>query len=75
MTALNSTVGYRNNLWPATNLAATGCQTVSAIDELEHPKKLIKIIDLLGRTTQLENNKLFFYIYEGGTVEKRLKIE
>ena len=38
-------------------------------------RKLIKIIDLLGRTTIATNNNPLFYIYDNGSVEKKIIIE
>ena len=38
-------------------------------------KKLLKITDLLGRETQGTKNKSLFYIYDDGTVEKKIIIE
>ena len=38
-------------------------------------KELIKTIDILGRETKGKKNELLFYIYDDGTVEKRIKIE
>jgi len=35
-------------------------------------KKLVAITDLLGRPTKEGNNKLLFYIYDDGTVEKKI---
>jgi len=35
-------------------------------------KKLVAITDLLGRPTKDGNNKLLFYIYDDGTVKKKL---
>jgi len=35
-------------------------------------RKLIKIIDILGRPIKETNNQLLFYIYSDGTVEKKL---
>ena len=35
-------------------------------------KKLVAITDLLGRPAKEENNKLLFYIYDDGTVEKKI---
>ena len=35
-------------------------------------KKLVAITDLLGRPAKEGNNKLLFYIYDDGTVEKRI---
>ena len=34
-------------------------------------RNLIKIIDLLGRETALKANKLLFYLYSDGTIEKK----
>ena len=38
-------------------------------------KKLIKTIDILGRETKANKNQPLFYIYDDGTVEKRIIIE
>jgi hypothetical protein len=38
-------------------------------------RKLIKIIDVLGRNTDPKSNAPLFYIYDDGTVEKRIVIE
>ena len=48
--------------------------TPSAIQENTTNKELIKITDLLGRETKQTNQPLF-YIYDDGTVEKRIVIE
>ena len=46
--------------------------TQTAIDNHSiNNKSLIKIIDLLGRETDLETNKLLLYIYSDGTIEKK----
>ena len=37
--------------------------------------KLINIVDLLGRKTNNKNNSLSFYIYDNGTVEKKITLE
>lgn len=43
-----------------------------SIDELENKSKTLKkVIDILGRETLPTPNKILFYIYEDGTVEKR----
>ncbi|MEC7645881.1 MAG: aryl-sulfate sulfotransferase [Bacteroidota bacterium] len=34
--------------------------------------KLIKIIDLLGKETSCQRKKILFYVYDDGTVEKRI---
>ena len=38
-------------------------------------KELLKVTDLLGRETKGTKNKPLFYIYDNGTVEKRIIIE
>ena len=38
-------------------------------------KKLIKVVDLLGRETAIEVNKLLLYIYSDGTIEKKYTIK
>ena len=37
-------------------------------------KKLIMITDVLGRKSKTKNNKLLFYIYSDGTIEKKIKL-
>ena len=38
-------------------------------------KKLIKVVDVLGRETSINNNQTLFFIYEDGTIEKRYIID
>ena len=45
--------------------------TVSAIQEQTTNKELLKVTDLLGRETKA-TNQLLFYIYNDGTVEKKI---
>ncbi len=44
------------------------------INEVINTSKLIKIIDVLGREKK-QTNQLLFYIYNDGTVEKKIIIE
>ncbi len=46
----------------------------SALNENKYSNKLIRIIDMLGRETNQINQPLF-YIYDDGTVEKKIIIE
>jgi hypothetical protein len=55
----------------------TACQTVCGTTEIQEQttnKELLKITDLLGRETKAIN-QLLFYIYNDGTVEKKVVIE
>ena len=38
-------------------------------------KKLIKVVDLLGRETLINNNQILFFIYEDGMIEKRYMLK
>lgn len=46
----------------------------SALNDHKYSKKLIRIIDMLGRETNHINQPLF-YIYDDGTVEKKIILE
>ena len=51
------------------------CPNPSAITEINTNKKLIKIVDALGRNARQNNNGLLFYIYNDGSVEKKVVIQ
>jgi len=48
--------------------------TPTSIQEHTTNKELLKVTDILGRETKQTNQPLF-YIYDDGTVEKRIVIE
>ena len=45
------------------------------ISESNLARELLKVTDLLGRETKGTKNEVLFYIYDDGTVEKRIVIE
>jgi hypothetical protein len=49
----------------------------TAITELPNNenKKLLKIVDVLGRNTPYKKNTTLFYLYDDGTVEKKIIME
>ena len=50
--------------------------TIVGIDNIfPNNKQLIKIVDLLGRESKDLKNKPLFYIYDNGTVEKKIFLE
>ena len=53
---------------------STNCGWPSAIDEHSTNKELLKVTDLLGRETKHTNQPLF-YIYDDGTVERKIILE
>ena len=69
-------VAYANYNWLIDNTAAfsTNCNP-SSISEININRKLIRIVDLFGREVVKQNNIPLFYIYDDGTVEKRIIID
>ena len=53
---------------------STNCSGTTSIKEHTINKKLHKVTDLLGRETK-QTNQLLFYIYDDGTVEKKIIME
>ena len=50
--------------------------SVTSIGEIgSFDKKLIKVVDVLGRETSINSNQTLFFIYENGTVEKKIILE
>jgi hypothetical protein len=55
----------------------SSCQAAcgaTSLDEFNADKKLLRIVDVLGRNTKKESNVPLFYFYDDGTVEKRINI-
>tara|TARA_Y100001934_G_C12133565_1_gene669022 strand:+ start:31 stop:912 length:882 start_codon:yes stop_codon:yes gene_type:complete len=74
-------VAWANANWTVANFNidpqhyfSTNCPP-SAIDEHFTNKELHKVTDLLGRETKGKTNEPLFYIYDDGTVEKRITID
>ncbi|MAD50314.1 MAG: hypothetical protein CMC95_03300 [Flavobacteriales bacterium] len=52
------------------------CTPLTSIDDIvEEKKRLINVVDFLGRQSKGLKNQALFYIYDDGTVEKRIVIE
>ena len=50
----------------STNIANTG---------LNKDRKFLKTIDILGRDKKKSKNEILFYLYDDGTVEKKIVLE
>jgi hypothetical protein len=58
------------------NTHTSNCINTNAVEVLEPLKgNLVEVRDVLGRKTKINNNQPLFYIYDDGTVEKRIVIE
>ena len=68
-----------NNLHKDTVTWLGSISNISSIDPLNvidfESTQLLKVTDLLGRETKGTKNEVLFYIYDDGTVEKRIVIE
>ena len=54
-----------------------GCELSVGINDLKikTDKKLIRVLNILGQTTEPQPNVILFYIYEDGTTERKIFIE
>ena len=62
-----------NSLYKDTISWTGSISNISSLQEQNKNKELIKVTDLLGRETK-QTNKPLLYIYDDGTVEKRIII-
>ena len=69
-----SNLNWSSNINTTFQYFSTNCPTATTIQEHSSNKELLKVTDLLGRETKQTNQPLF-YIYDDGTVEKRIAIE
>ena len=53
----------------------SSCTAMTSIEEHFKNKELLKVTDLLGRETKGSKNEPLLYLYDDGTVEKRIVIE
>ena len=49
--------------------------SITDINEISNKRNLLKITDILGREVYEKRNTPLFYIYNDGTVEKKIIIE
>ena len=54
---------------------SNNCPPPTSIEEYTYNRELLKVIDILGRERKGTKNEPLFYIYNDGTVEKRLVIK
>ena len=63
-------------VWDANSGVWAKMGSVTSIGEIDlFDKKLIKVVDVLGRETSINSNETLFFIYEDGTIEKRYIID
>ena len=47
-------------------------QSATSTDDTQNIKKLVEIVDLFGRKINISNESVLFYIYDDGSVEKKI---
>ena len=71
-------------IWPGLVAPSSSDTSITTVHVLGNPAsiqehiskaKLLKVTDILGRETKGTKNEPLFYIYDDGTVEKRIAIE
>jgi polyhydroxybutyrate depolymerase len=74
----NQDINASEKIWEFFNkYDINGLITPTSIEDnyAANNRQLIKIVDVLGRTTVPTPNTLLFYVYDNGTVEQQLRIE
>ena len=69
--------GFDPNGSISTNMAWIYKKTYqnTSVSEIPTTKQIVRIVDILGRETKEIKNTLLFYIYNDGTVEKKIILE
>ena len=67
-------IGTGMGVYPDSLVCVTAC-IVNALEEQTASKRIVKALDFLGREVKGKKNEVLFYIYNDGTVEKRIVIE
>ena len=71
----NSFAVFNDSLQASNRISYSQFCNSTAIDEKSNDKKLVKVIDVLGREIKARKNEPLFYIYHNGKVEKKMIIE
>jgi len=50
------------------------CPPTNTSGTIKTERKLVIILDALGRRSDPKNNKIFFYVFSDGTIEKKIKV-
>ncbi|MBT5089735.1 MAG: hypothetical protein HOM24_01485 [Flavobacteriales bacterium] len=51
------------------------CPNTSSVSEINTNRQVVRITDVLGRETKENKNQTLFYLYDNGSVEKKIIIE
>jgi len=62
-------------LYDRTNLYCTTVPPNAIYEYSIAPRQLLKVVDILGKTTREHHNNILFYIYKDGSVECKIVVE
>ena len=74
-TALASINWTVNNSIDSQHYFSLDCNATAINEAQQQKKQLLKIVDILGKESEPASNTPLFYIYNDGTVEKRIIVE
>jgi hypothetical protein len=59
-------------IWDSSNGFWARMSTPTSINQFNNYKELIKVVDVLGKESMIDLNKILFFIYNDGTIEKKI---
>ena len=59
-------------IWDSSSGTWARMSTITSINQVENDKELIKVVDVLGKESMIDLNKILFFIYSDGTIEKKI---
>jgi hypothetical protein len=66
---------FNNGVWSSMRVGGGGTTGIETIHSILDGKKLLKVVDVLGRDAKEVKNAPLFYIYDDGSVERKMIIE
>ena len=64
-------VYFDGGSWIALRTSQPGTTGIDNLDQAISNRKLLKIVDLMGRETEFKKNEVLFYMYDDGSTEKK----
>ena len=64
-------VYFDGGSWIALRTSQPGTTGIDNLDQAISNRKLIKIVDIMGRETEFKKNEVLFYMYDDGSTEKK----
>ena len=64
-------VYFDGGSWIALRTSQPGTTGIDNLDQTFSNRKLIKIVDIMGRETEFKKNEVLFYMYDDGSTEKK----